>query len=506
MLHPDREFDDEIQTHIRLLAERYRTQGVPPDEAWSAARRQFGNCTALKEVRYEMQPLVWLETLLQDLRYGIRVLAKNRGFALVAILTLALGIGANTAIFSVVDAAILRPLPYRDPGRLVVLWGNVKRIRVERRGASYPDYRDWRDQNLSFQTMAAFDDNQFALTGIVPPERIAGECVSPAYFSLLGVRPVVGRFFLPEEDLVPQRDAVAVLSDGAWKRRFGGDPAIVGRTLQLDGRNYNIVGVAPPGFQGLTDQAEVWVPFQMAGDPEFFNNRGTRGFRALARLKPGVPLSQAQAEMDALSIRLARAYPDTNEARGVELSPLEQEIFGDLRQPLLILLAAVGFVLLISSTNVANLLLARSDARRHEVAMRIALGAGSGRILRQLLAESAVLVGCGCAAGLALARYGIQALMAASPLRFPSTVHPAIDTGVVLFTMLVCGAVALALGVAPAIQIGCASFAEALKQSGARSTGSRRAPRFVRAGRPVFGMPWWSPKSRSPCCCSSARA
>ena len=474
----EQDFEDELTTHIAMLADRFRAQGMAPEEAWHAARRQFGNYTSLKEARNEMQTFVWFDTLLQDLRYGVRVLVKNKGFAAVAVLTLALGIGANTAIFSVVNAAILRPLPYPDPPRLLVLWGNVKRVRVERRGASYPDYRDWRDQSRSFDAMAAFDGAQFTLTGIDVPERIPGEYVSPSYFSLLGIHAAVGRTFRPEEDQVPQRDAVLVLSDGAWKRRFGGDPGIVGRSIRLDGRAYNIVGVAPPGFQGLTDEAEVWAPFMMAASAADFNERGSRGFRVLARLKPGVALAQAQSEMDAISNGLAKTYPATNEARGVELSPLESEIFGDLQKPLLVLLAAVGFVLLIAGTNVANLLLARSEARRHEVAMRTALGASRGRLLRQLLAESAVLVALGCLAGLGLAHYGIRALMAASPLRFPSSVHPTIDAGVLLFTMLVCCMVGLALGLAPAAQVRAARFDEAFKQTAVRSTGGRRSLRF----------------------------
>jgi predicted permease len=472
------DFDDEINTHVAMLAHRFRAQGMTPEEAWHKARRQFGNSTLLKEAYNEMQTFVWFETLWQDLRYGTRGLARNKGFAAVAVLTLALGIGANTAIFSVVNAAILRPLPYPDPGRLVILWGNVKRVRTERRGASYPDYQDWRDQSRSFEAMADFDDAQFALTGIETPERIPGEYVSPSYFSLLGIHAAMGRTFRPEDDRIPHGEAVAVLTDGAWKRRFGGDPGIVGRAIRLDGATYTIVGVAVPGFRGLTDEAELWTPFLAAGGGSEYKDRGTRGFRVLARLKPGVPLAQAQAEMDTISNGLAKAYPATNEARGVELSPLERETFGDLRKPLLILLAAVGFVLLIASTNVANLLLARSEARQHEVAMRTALGASRGRLLRQLLAESAVLVAFGCLAGLVLAHYGIGALMAASPVKFPSSVHPTIDVGVGLFTMLVCGVVALALGLAPAAQVRTARLDEAFKQSAVRSTGGRRSPRF----------------------------
>jgi len=472
------EFNEEIDAHVRMLAERFVARGMMPDEALYAARRQFGNPTVLKETRNEMQTFIWLETLWHDLRYGVRVLGKNKGFAAVAVLTLALGIGANTAIFSVVNAAILRPLPYLDSGRLVILWGNVKRVRVERRGASYPDYRDWRDRNHSFAGMAAFDEAQFTLTGAGTPERIPGEYVSQPYFSLLGIKATLGRTFRPEEDQAPQRDAVAVLSDGAWKRRFGGDPGIVGRSIQVDGRLYRIVGVAPPGFRGLTDEAEVWAPFLMAGSAADFNERGSRGFRVLARLKPAVSLVQAQAEMDVISTTLARAYPATNEARAVELSPLDRETFGELRRPLVVLLAAVGFVLLIAATNVANLLLARSESRQHEMAMRMALGGSRGRLLRQLLAESAVLVACGCLAGLVLAHYGIRALMAFTPLQFPSYVQPSMDAGVGLFTILICCVVAVALGLAPAAQVRTAGFDEALRRGSVRSTGGRRSARF----------------------------
>jgi putative ABC transport system permease protein len=481
MHRSDSDFDDEVDTHISMLTERLVRRGMPFEDARHEALRQFGNRTVLKEIRNDMRTFVWLETLWQDLRYGVRVLRKNKGFAAVAAITLALGIGANTAIFSVVNAAVLRPLPYPHPQRLAILWGNVKRARVERRGASYPDYLDWRDQTQSFETMAAFTDNKFALTGIDTPERISGEYVSQPYFSLLGMQPALGRTFSPAEDRVPQRDAVVVLSDGAWKHRFGGDPNIVGRTIQLDGHPYTVIGIAPPGFSGLTDQAELWVPFVMSGSAEDLGERGTRGFEVLARLRGGVSFARAQADMDALSLRLARAYPGTNEARGVEISPLEREILGDMRQPLLILLAAVGFVLLIACTNVANLLLARSEARQREIAMRIALGASRRRVLRQLLAESAVLVTLGCLAGLILAHFCARALMAASPVTFPSYVHPSLDPAVTLFTVLICCSVGLVLGLAPATHVRTAGVHDALKQSSGRSAGSDGGRRFRNA-------------------------
>jgi predicted permease len=474
----DADFDDEVDTHISMLTERLVRRGMSLEDARCAALRQFGNQTALREIRNDMRTFVWFETLWQDLRYGIRVLRKNKGFAAVAAITLALGIGANTAIFSVVNAAIFRPLPYPHPGSLAILWGNVKRTRIERRGASYPDYLDWRNQTQSFETMAAFTGNKFALTGIDTPERISGEYVSQPYFSLLGIQPALGRTFSPAEDRVPQRDAVVVLSDGAWKHRFGGDPAIVGRAIQLDGHPYTVIGIAPPGFRGLTDEAELWVPFVMSGSAEDLAERGTRGFEVLARLRGGVSLIRAQSDMDAISLRLAQAYPGTNAARGVEVSTLEREILGDMRKPLLILLAAVAFVLLIACTNVANLLLARSEARQREIAMRIALGASRHRLLRQLLAESAVLVTLACLAGLILAHFGARALMAASPVTFPSYVHPTLDPTVTLFTVLICCSVGLVLGLAPATHVRTAGVHDALKQSSGRAAGSHGGRRF----------------------------
>ncbi len=469
-----KDFDDELQTHLSLLTDRFIRQGMPPDDAHYAALRQLGNSGLLKEVRNNMQTIVWLETLWQDLRYGARELARNKAFAVVAILTLALGIGANTAIFSVVNAAILHPLPYSEPSSLVILWGNVKRIRVERRGTSYPDFVDWRDQSRSFDAMAAFDGGSFALTGIDTPERISGEYVSQPYFSLLGIRAAVGRTFRPEEDQTPQRDAVVVLTDLAWKRRFGGDPGIVGSTIELDGRAYTVIGIAPPGFRGLTDNAEVFVPFVMSGSGEDLKERGNRWSRVLARLKTGASIVQAQAEMNAIASRLAQAYPGTNEARGVEVTSLEQETVGDIRKPLLILLAAVGFVLLIACTNVANLMLVRSEVRQREISMRAALGASYARLLRQLLVESAILVAAGCAGGLIVAHYGTRVLMAASPVQYPSYVHPRVDIAVGLFTILIACAAVLALTFVPAVNLRISNLHDSVKQSGGRSRGGLR--------------------------------
>jgi putative ABC transport system permease protein len=467
----DRDLEDEIEFH---LAERARRAGIEPVEAC----RRFGSPSAVKEAIRDMWTIRWIEVLGQDLRYAARTLRKSPAFTIVAALTLALGIGANTAIFSVVDAVILRPLPYPEPARLVELWGNVKRTKVERRGASFPDYLDWRTQSRSFEAVAAFDSGTMTLTGVDEPERIRAEVVSQPYFDLLGMRPSLGRTFLPEEDEVPQRNAVIILSDGLWKRRFGADPTVVGRTVQLDGRTWSIVGVMPPWFRGVTDQAEVWVPFRMTGTAEDFAERGNRGFAALARLKHGVSQTQAQTELDGISKRLEAAYPQTNEDRAVEVAKLDHELFGDIQKPLLVLLCAVAFVLLIACTNVANLLLARSEARQREIAMRIALGAGRARVLLQLVVESCLLACLGAGAGLLLANWGIKALMASSPIVFPSYIHPGLDTRVALFTVLISCVVGLLLGLAPAAQISSNHLYDAFKQASSHSADHRGGRRF----------------------------
>jgi len=422
------------------------------------------------------------EILWQDIRYALRSLRKSPGFASVAIFVLALGIGANIAIFSIVNAVVLKPLPYRDPGQLALLWGNVRRVSVERRGTSYPDFVVWRKQSKSFVGMAAYNPVvSFLMGGEDAPERVVSEYVSASYFSLLGVSPVLGRTFLPSEDEVPMRDQVILLSEGVWKRRYGADPAIIGKSIQMSARTYTVVGVMPAGFRGVSDLAELWRPFMMSGTAENMAERGDRGMAILARLKPDVPLKQAQAELDTICRALARQYPGTNEARGVEVAPLDKEIFGDIRPAALALLGAVAFVLLIACANVANLLLARSEARQKEIALRVALGAGRLRLWRQLLTESCVLAVIGAAAGLLLATFGLRVLMATSPVTLPSFVHAGIDPPVALFTVLVSVLCGVVMGLAPAIHSRMAGLHTALKESSGRASAGKAPQRFRNA-------------------------
>ena len=469
----DRDLEEELQFHLAERADRHRREGINQPEAARLSRRQFGNPSAWKETCRDMWTFSWLEVLSQDLRYAFRSLRKSPVFTLVIVFTLAIGIGANTAIFSIFDSAVLRPLPYADPSGLVLLWGNVQRETVERRGTSLADYADWRDQSESFDAMALYTSSGAALQGVSEPVQLTGEFVAQPYFDLLGVGPSIGRVFRSEEDQVSLRDAVVVLSGGLWQRQFGSDPGVIGRSIQLNDRSYTVIGVLPEWFRGITDEAEFWIPLRMMGSDRVFASRGNRGPAVLGRLKDGVSIAQAQTEMNEICRRLEQAYPETNTGRGVELSPLDEELFGDVRGPLGVLLAAVALVLLMACTNVANLLLVRSEARQREVAVRTALGAGRLRVFGQLTTESLLLAFLGAAVGLLGAYWGVRALTAVSPITLPSYVQPEVDLRVAGFAILLTGIVGILLGLAPAIHLRTVQLHDVFKQSSRSSTGGR---------------------------------
>ena len=412
-------------------------------------------------------------TLLADVRYGMRMIARSPGFAAIAILTLALGIGANTALFSVVSGVLLNPLPYQQPDRLVAVYARSKDF--PRSSISYPNFLDWVRYQRSFSSLAAFRPDDYNLTGMGEPERVEAEMVSANFFSVLGVNPAAGRLIHPQEDQAGAQ-RVALISGGFWKRKFGSSPNALGKMLVLNGVGYTVVGVIPADFRyqsGNFHPSDIYVPIGLWNDSTFRDRRASMGMDAVGRLKPGVTLPQAQADMDAVARRLAEAYPDADKNSGIALFPLKENVVGKIRPFLLVLLAAVGFVLLIACVNVANLLLARSTGRTREFAIRSALGATQGRVIRQLLTESVVLSCAGGGLGLLLAAWGTQAVIHLAPKTLPGAQSVHIDTRVLLFTLAVSLLAGILFGLAPALKTSRAEIHETLKEGGRGSSGPR---------------------------------
>lgn len=446
----ERELDDELRFHLEKEIEQNVARGMSPDEARWTALRSFGGVERVKEESRDVRGVRFVEEFFQDVRYSLRVLLRKPGFTLTVIITLALGIGANTAIFSVVNAVLLRELPLKNPEEVMWVWST----RTDREKAPFtiPDFLDYRDQNQSLDQIAAFCNVGLNLTGNEKTERLQAMRVSANLFEFLGVEAGVGRLFIAEDD-EPARKQVAVLSHESWQKRFGGDPQVVGKELNLNGESYTVVGVLPSRFTLPDREAELAIPLRPLVDPLREVRSSTNFLRAAARLKPGVTRQQAETDLTAVVARQRQQFGDSYiKKTGVRLVPIYDEMVGSVRTALWVLLGAVGMVLLIACSNLASLSLARAAARYREMSIRKALGATSVRLVRQLLAESLLLTFLGGAAGFLLAVWGVRFLLALSPTRLPRDTEIGVDLRVLAFAAGASILAALISGVLPAFQ------------------------------------------------------
>ena len=462
----DRELDDEIESHVQMHIEDNLRLGMTPDEARRQAMIKLGGIESTKEAYRDQRGLPVLETLWQDVRYGARQLLKNPGFTSVAVLTLALGIGANTAIFSIVDGVLLKPLPYDQPGQLVQVWeapGPGKRNTV-----SPGAFLDWQEHSVIFESLSLRQNTAMNLTGDGEPERLSGLAMSASGLQLLRARPLLGRTFASDEDQ-PGKDKVVVLSHGFWQRRFGGETSIIGRMIQLSDESYTVIGVLPPLFALPRADAEFVVPRAVASEDA--NQRSAHWLQVIGRLRPGVTVEQASVEMNALAARLKALYPAFKKDWGVAVVPMQEQITGNIRPTLLVLFGAVGFVLLIACANVANLLLAKASGRQREMAIRAALGASRWRTIRQLLVESVLLSATGMLVGLLLAFWIVNTITHLTALNLPRAKEVGLDLRVLGFALLASLLAGVAFGLVPALQTSRPNLNDMLKE-GVRSSGT----------------------------------
>jgi predicted permease len=463
----DAQLEEELQSHLEMLVEQNLRRGMPADAARRTAKLALGGTEQIKEAVRDQRGIPLIESLIADIRFALRMLRKSAGFTTVAVLTLALGIGANTAIFSVVQAVVLAPLPYFQPDRLVAV--SQSNPRVPRTAISFPNFQDWQRNARSFQQMAALGLTRqgYDLTSPGTPEHVDGGEVSSGFFKTLGVRLTLGRDFLLTEDT--QGGApVVVISNRLWRNRFGGDREALGKPITLDGVDYTIVGVAPLGFRFEGDR-DVYTPLGQR-DPLILNVRASHWIVSIARLNSGVNISQAQAEMTTIQNRLDGLYPEANRDLGTNVEPLKNAVVGDAGGTLLLLLGAVGLVLLIACANVANLLLVRSAARGREFAIRSALGANRMRVVRQLLTESVLLSLAGGGLGLAVATWGVKSILATMPGIIPRSQEIGLNLPVLLFAFGVAVAVGIVFGLAPALKSSKFDLRGALKEGGRTSS------------------------------------
>ena len=490
----EREMDDEVRFHLEARMDDLVRSGLPREEAARRARIEFGGVEAYQDQCRQARGLHLVDDLGNDFRHGLRMLAKSPGFTAVTVLTLALGIGANTAIFSVVNAVLLRPLPFIHPEQLVQIFQTLPEQGVIDAGVSYPNFTDWGQQNKGFEQIAAMRPKTFALTGDREPSYVDGATVTPSLFPLLGVQPILGRAFLPTDDKA-EAAPVVVLSEGLWRRQFGADPALVGKTILLDKHPCEVVGILPSDFRFpfQNPPAQIWIPLLEDLDfKDLFQKRGGHYLTTVVgRLQPGVSIKRGTAELATVANRLAQAYPEADRGWGVRLVPLQRQLVGDVRIALWALLGAVALVLLIACANVASVLLARTVVRAREMSIRTALGASRGRLVRQLLTESVLLGGAGGAAGLLVAYWGVSSLAVLIPNDIPRIHEFQVDGWVLGFTLLVSLFASLMFGLTPALHSAAPNLHEALKE-GSRGAGegrkSKNARRVLVAGEVALAV------------------
>ena len=480
----EEEFKREFEAHLELETQEQQGSGVTPQEAHYAARRAFGNTTLVQEDVRGVWNAIWLERFTRDVKYAARSLRKSPGFAAVAVLTLALGIGANTAIFSAINALMLQPLPFSAADQLVRIYSiqnGMFNTFANPDGPSALDVRDFAQRSRSFQNMVAYDTwakNVSFGESTGQPEQMAVGLVPAAYFEILDVRPIIGRFFSEDENQ-EGKNYVAAISAQLWRNRFDGDPSVLGRKIRINGEPYSIVAVMPdviPAWVEPGRHSEIWTPFPYSPDLWSERGRGERGYAVLARLKPGVSLEQAQADLSVIAAALAAEHP-VDEGVGVAVKRLADSRVGALRPMLYLLMGAVSLILLIACVNLANLLLARNSTRQRELAVRAALGAGRGGLVRQLLAETLLLSLIGGAVGFACAEIGLRALARMRPENLPQLASVGIDCRVLTFTLLVSLVTSLLFGLAPAFMGTRLDLVDALKQGGRSGTPGRSSQR-----------------------------